>query len=428
MYNSIKNLEFNRILEREPLELIIKSFLETFNDVNVLNFKRGVYVHGSPGCGKTQFVINLLNKMNYDIIKYHAGDVKNKTVIDSLLKFNVSDTNVSSYFKGKKQKMVIVMDEIESLNNDKSIIQNLIKLIRQKKTQKQKKEGYAQVPIICIGNSDNEKKNRELMKVCILCELKTPTNIQINELVKVICNKLNININKDLNNKLLNFINNDIRKLNYIINFFIKSNNKENECIINNLLSIPSNNDNVKGIIKKLYNNQYKIVDHIKLINDTDRTTVGLLWHENIIDLISNQGVDKGIKIYYKLLNNMCFADYIDRITFQKQIWQFNEISSLIKTFYSNYIVHNELEMGTTNNEIRFTKVLTKYSTEFNNSVFIHNICQELNIDRKDMLGYFLFLKKNKNITEIEEELEYYSITILDINRIFRYIETLIEQ
>merc|ERR1712216_965723 len=101
---------------------------------------------GIPGCGKTQFVTNLLKRLNYDIIKYNAGDVKNKKIIESLLRFNVSDTNVSSYFKGKKQKMGIVMDEIDSLNSDKSIIQNLIKLIRQKKTQKQKKEGYTQVP------------------------------------------------------------------------------------------------------------------------------------------------------------------------------------------------------------------------------------------------------------------------------------------
>ena len=30
---------------------------------------------------------------------------------------------------------------------------------------------------------------------------------------------------------------------------------------------------------------------------------------------------------YDKILENICFADYIDRITFQKQIWQFNEMN-----------------------------------------------------------------------------------------------------
>ena len=55
-------------------------------------------------------------------------------------------------------------------------------------------------------------------------------------------------------------------------------------------------------------------------MNETDRTIVGLLWHENIIDLLSKVEKDKSIPIYCKMLDNICFSDYIDRITFQKQI------------------------------------------------------------------------------------------------------------
>ena len=44
------------------------------------------------------------------------------------------------------------------------------------------------------------------------------------------------------------------------------------------------------------------------------------------------------------MLDNICFSDYIDRITFQKQIWQFNEMSSLTKTFYNNNILHSSFE------------------------------------------------------------------------------------
>ena len=38
--------------------------------------------------------------------------------------------------------------------------------------------------------------------------------------------------------------------------------------------------------------------------------------------------------------------------------------------------------------EIRFTKILTKYSTEYNNQLFIQNLCQELNLDIKDMFNF----------------------------------------
>ena len=76
-------------------------------------------------------------------------------------------------------------------------------------------------------------------------------------------------------------------------------------------------------------------------MNETDRTIVALLWHENIIDSLNKLPKDKAIPFYQKVLDNICFADYIDRVTFQKQIWQFNEMSSLIKTFRSNKMYHS---------------------------------------------------------------------------------------
>ena len=129
------------------------------------------------------------------------------------------------------------------------------------------------------------------------------------------------------------------------------------------------------------------------------------------------------INIYIKLLDNICFADYIDRITFQKQIWQFNEMSSLIKTFYNNKIVHENINNINHKCEIRFTKILTKYSTEFNNKVFIQSLCQELMIDKKDMMSYLLYLKTIFSDENIIEFLKNHEITKLDIQRIYRYID-----
>jgi len=103
-------------------------------------------------------------------------------------------------------------------------------------------------------------------------------------------------------------------------------------------------------------------------------------------------------------------------------------MSSLIKTFYNNYILHETMKNKIKYNpaELRFTKVLTKYSTEYNNMVFIHLLCEELNMDKKDMLGFFNTLK-NKNIEEEETVclFEGYEISKLDINRIYRYIDHL---
>ena len=126
------------------------------------------------------------------------------------------------------------------------------------------------------------------------------------------------------------------------------------------------------------------------------------------------------------MLDNICFSDYIDRITFQKQIWQFNEMSSLTKTFYNNSILYNSFNNSPpklTTGETRFTKVLTKYSTEYNNCIFIQNLCQNLNMDKKDVFSYFLHLRNKYEDDEVYTMLADYEITKLDVNRIYRYLD-----
>ena len=54
-------------------------------------------------------------------------------------------------------------------------------------------------------------------------------------------------------------------------------------------------------------------------MNETDRTSVGLLYHENIIDVLEKLPKNEAIPFYNNILDNIySFSDYIDRITFQK--------------------------------------------------------------------------------------------------------------
>ena len=167
-------------------------------------------------------------------------------------------------------------------------------------------------------------------------------------------------------------------------------------------------------------------------MNETDRTSVGLLFHENIIDVLEAY-TGKGYPFHFitNILKNICFADYIDRITFQKQIWIFNEMSSLVKTFYNNHLYHDKYgskQIKFNPQNVRFTKVLTKYSTEYNNCLFIQNLCKQLNMDIKDMISYFCHLKSKYELEEINELFENnYEINKLDINRIYRFLDNIID-
>jgi hypothetical protein len=422
-------LDFNTLLNRQQDVLKMKEVLKEFelNKHNPL-FKKGFYIYGESGTGKTNFVVNILKEMNYDVIRYDAGDIRNKSIIDTITKHNMSDKNIMSMFHKDIKKIAIVMDEIDGMNNgDKGGINTLIKLIRPKKTKKQKLEENTLNPIICIGNYHIDKKIKELMKVCNTIELKTPTIQQITNITNI----LMPNCEEELYKNIINFIQYDLRKLNTIYNIYkneinsISNKNILKSDVLQNIFQTKSYNDDTKKIVQNLINCSHHIDEHLSIMNETDRTIVGLLWHENIIDSLGKMKIDASIPLYLKLLDNICFSDYIDRITFQKQIWQFNEMSSLIKTFKNNKLYHSCLKKKIKYNpsEVRFTKVLTKYSTEYNNSLFIQNLCQQLGMDKKDIFSFFIDLKNKYEDNEMLTFFENYEITKLDINRIYRYLE-----
>ena len=132
------------------------------------------------------------------------------------------------------------------------------------------------------------------------------------------------------------------------------------------------------------------------------------------------------MNFYISVLNNMCFADYIDRITFQKQIWVFNEMSSLIKTFHNHKKFHQQnFKIPFNPPQVRFTKILTKYSTEYNNMLFLQNLCIQLNMDKKDVFSFFLHLRNTHQMDDIYTIFNNnnYDISKLDVNRIYRYLD-----
>ena len=91
----MENININEIFDREKIANEIKALLQSFEkNINNVAYKKGIYIYGSPGCGKTKFVMDLLKEINYDTIKYDAGDVRNKALIDTITSNNVSNRNV----------------------------------------------------------------------------------------------------------------------------------------------------------------------------------------------------------------------------------------------------------------------------------------------------------------------------------------------
>ena len=126
---------------------------------------------------------------------------------------------------------------------------------------------------------------------------------------------------------------------------------------------------------------------------------MGLIYHENLAFILNKFNINTSSELYLNILEKVCYSDFLDRITFQKQIWQFNEISSLLKTMCSNNLLHSTVITPVNyikQNDIHFTKVLTKYSTEYNNNSFFQQLSFKLLLEYDEILIYFKSIIRQK--------------------------------
>jgi len=163
--------------------------------------------------------------------------------------------------------------------------------------------------------------------------------------------------------------------------------NTNNNLLYNNYEKNIQNN--IKKIMTKSFDQDFII--------ESEKATQSLLFHENIIDLIQTKD---DIIFYKQFLINFCIGDYFDRISFQKQLWIFNEMTYYFKILHNYYLYKNTDLKPKKNTEFRFTKVLTKYSNEYNNNSFIISLCNQLRCSKKEL--YYSLFNGTANLTLIE--------------------------
>jgi len=384
-----------------------------------------LYVYGDIGIGKTTIIKNILLSLKYNINYIDCN--QNKLTVDEL--FNMTNhSDVYSMFFNNKQNNALIVDNINYYSySDKSYFTNLIKLLKKKTTNKS-------IPFIFINTLQEEKKFAELYKISSLLKIMPPSNSQLKNIIQklypaiyelenyeVIIN----NILDYLDNKFYKLINIDYFYYNKIIELKFNSSNS-----VNNTSSV-INNSNIKLLTKNLLEKRFDLND-LDIINYSDRTSLSLLLHENIIKLFNVNLSIAELKIYKKILLNFAFCDCIDKNIFLYQIWQLNDITYIIKIFYNNFILfQNNLLKHIDIKDIIFTKVLTKYSSEYNNFNFIFCNTQLYCTNKKNLLLYIFVSEKydethiklvyNRIIKLIEQYINY------KINNSYKMLEETIE-
>ena len=145
---------------------------------------------------------------------------------------------------------------------------------------------------------------------------------------------------------------------------------------------------------------------------------VGLTLHENIPRLLPACLSAP----YLEIAELFAEADGLDRTGFQRQVAQLNELSSILKNVCTASVVRGgsvpRARLKAVCEDTRFTRVLTKYSTEFSNLRFIQSACIRTGLDKRSLrLHWLRQVKTDKQ----KDNNSLASLTSLEISRLERY-------
>jgi Cdc6-like AAA superfamily ATPase len=101
----MEKINLNKYLQREKEIDFIKNYLISWEKNSDTIVKKGIYVYGNPGSGKTTLINTILQELNYDVVKYDASDIRNTTIMDDITHTNMSNKNIMSLFIMIKRKL-----------------------------------------------------------------------------------------------------------------------------------------------------------------------------------------------------------------------------------------------------------------------------------------------------------------------------------
>jgi hypothetical protein len=396
------------------IKYIYNNVSNYIKNLDKTNSPKYLYVYGDIGIGKTTIIKSILVSLKYNINYIDCN--QNKLTVDELINMT-KIRDVYSMFFNNKQNNALIIDNINYYSySDKSYFTNLIKLLK-------KKNSHKSIPFIFINTLQEEKKFTELYKISTLLKINPPSNSQLkNIILKLYPSIFELENSEHIVNNILDYLDNKFYKLINIHYFYynniieLKFNSatsvNNNSASVNNNSNSIINNSNIKLLTKNLLEHRFNLND-LDIINYSDRTSLSLLLHENIIKLFNTNLSIDDLKIYKKILQNFAFCDCIDKNIFLYQIWQLNDITYIIKIFYNNFILYqNNLLKHIDQKDIIFTKILTKYSSEYNNFNFIFSNTQLYCTNKKNLLLH-MFVSEKYDETHIK----------LVYNRIIKLIE-----
>lgn len=443
------------------------SWLEDFQN-EIENTPRALFISGKPGIGKTSMAKLLLEKFEYHTVEFNSSDIRNQKLVREKLENIMGKVNISSMMGGCKFSGII-MDEVDGMSTgDKGGISELISFINPNKGKKKKdkKSLKYQNPIICICNSEKEKKIQELKKECMCLKFMSPKLTELYTFAEQIMEKEKIIVEEDKLLDIVNFSQRDIRKLVGNIQYLIlgKDKSKSNIGLGKNIKLDKESNHNIDewvnghedikekntlGLSKKteetnLFRSVFDILDKfdsikkIILLSENDRNLVNLLVHENIIGMMQNYNISDSKKI--KLLEEMYLfmgeSDMLESYLYNNYHHELSEVNSIVRCGALSYLLNKNKKKKQPimrNDQIVYSKLMSRFSVQHQNYNLNMNLQLKLNLKnywKNNFLIYEIMIQKiirSMNHKKIDPSLKYYlthyQITVENLEKINKQLK-----
>lgn len=327
----------------------IHEIMNWLNDFETVNYN-SCLISGNHGIGKSSLIKLLQKKFDLDIIEYNQNDLKNIKNNVNLDLFFPQKTKFSEIFCDNHHKKIIIFNEIEAITipSEKNFI---IKVL--KKNHKEKI-----LPILLINNGKHSKLINELKKFLLICNLHTPSILEIKPYIKNICEKENINLDPKYIKGLIHFCNSDIRKI--VLTLEDLKNLYKKKYIGKELLVEYYENNSSKQEEIGLYSSVQKLLnmklsfDKILTLYELEKIILPLTFLENIP--LKNPSLET----YCKILKSYSNGDIIETSIYTDQNWYLQNLHAFDTCIYPNYLMDNNCV--TDINDLIFTNDLNKTS------------------------------------------------------------------
>lgn len=329
---------------------------------------------GASGIGKSSLVKEVFSDTNYYL--HTIKTENNKKVLKNLLSgiTNSKQNILSKKYSGN----AILIDDLDGIStNDRSSISEIIDTIKEI-TQRAKRTGVPPLPIICISTKNYLKKKKELMKLCIECNIDINLDSKILEIINNWTIEYSIKLSKNTISLLIKYAQNDLHRLKNILRYLqINSCTEKKVSDLIKALHQKTITNHLYDSCKILLTSSISIQEALTAFRQ-ERTLLPLMMHENFSKFIPS----KDLLTQKLILKSLSKSMMIETLLFNKNEWDLQNIYSFRSCFLPSHFIKNK---KFTKKQITYTMLLNKTSLHH---TYIHKYRDKLMI-KPDINLYF---------------------------------------